>query len=70
MAEEGTEPQVFRRVPIAPPTDRDKYVQYRISEALSYLPTGASEEARTVVTETVKTRMAQYGHQVEGSTSP
>ena len=70
MADKGTEPQVFRRVPIAPPTNRDDYVQYRITEALGYLPADASDEARTVVTETVKTRMTQYGHQVKDSASP
>lgn len=64
MAETEAEQQVFRKVPIAPPADRDEYVQYRITEALTYLPNDASDEAKTVVTEAVKTRMAQYGHKV------
>jgi hypothetical protein len=64
MVEKDAESQLFRRVPIAPPANRDEYVEYRIAEALSYLPDDASEQARTIVTETIKTRMAQYGHKV------
>ena len=61
MAEHGAESQVFREVPILLPTNRREYVQHRIDEALKYLPEDVSDDARSIVAETVKMRMAQYG---------
>lgn len=55
----------IHRVPIAPPTDRRAYRQYRIDQALSYLPKDASDEAKRVVIDTVDTRLDQYGIRIE-----
>jgi hypothetical protein len=67
MAENRAERQVFREVPISLPANRDDYVQYRIDEALKYLPEDVSEDAKSIITETVKMRMAQYGIPVPGT---
>ncbi|HEX4721886.1 MAG TPA: hypothetical protein VH333_05185 [Pseudonocardiaceae bacterium] len=61
MAEHSAQSQVFREVPISLPANRVDYVQHRIDEALKYLPEDVSDDAKSIVTETVKMRMAQYG---------